>query len=46
RRPPVEDPSAHVRKVTPGDHVDKLKPATIAALNTRLAPILRDHGYG
>ncbi len=45
QRPPVEDASAHVRKVTPGDHVEKLKPATIAELNTRLAPVLRAYGY-
>lgn len=32
-RPPVEDPNNHIRKVTPGDHKNKLQPATIAQLN-------------
>ncbi len=44
-RPEVEDVSQHVRKVTPGDHVEKLKPATIATLNAQFAPILAKYGY-
>ena len=44
-RPEVEDTAEHIRKVVPGDHVEKLKAATIAELNGRLAPILAKHGY-
>lgn len=44
-RPSEEDPQAHVRRVTPGDHREKLKPQTIAALDHRLAPLLRRFGY-
>src|SRR5215471_2383819 len=32
-RPTAEDPRAFVRKVTPGDHREKLQPATIMKLN-------------
>jgi hypothetical protein len=35
-----EDPKAHVRQVTPGDHRRKLKPETIAWLDTRFADVL------
>lgn len=45
-RPQVEDVTQHVRKVAPGDHVEKLKAETIAELNAQLAPILRKYGYG
>lgn len=44
-RPTVEDATRHVRKVTPGDHIEKLKAVTIAELNARLAPILEKYGY-
>ena len=32
-RPEVEDVAKHIRKGTPGDHVDKLRPETINKLN-------------
>jgi len=35
-RPTREDPQAFIRKVTPGDHREKLSPATIASLNHHL----------
>jgi hypothetical protein len=44
-RPEVEDMAQHVRRVVPGDHVEKLKPATIEQLNAQLAPILQTYGY-
>ena len=45
RRPSVEDSTAFVRKVTPGDHREKLRPNTIAALNELLKPALDAFGY-
>lgn len=36
-RPEKEDPHAFIRKVTPGDHREKLRPDTIATLNGLLA---------
>jgi hypothetical protein len=45
RPPEVEDPRAFVRKVTPGDHREKLKPATIATLNTKLADAMKLFAY-
>jgi hypothetical protein len=45
-RPTVEDPTSFIRKVTPGDHVEKLRPETIATLNETLAPALEQFGYG
>lgn len=35
----------HKRRVIPGDHRDKLKPATIKVLNTRFAEFLHRFGY-
>lgn len=43
--PDVEKPDAHVRKVTPGDHLEKLLPGTIDILNTRFAEDLAHFGY-
>ncbi len=44
-RPEIEDTSQHIRKVSPGDHLDKLKPETIAALDHALGEILRRYHY-
>jgi len=44
-RPQQEDPTRFIRKVTPGDHREKLAPATIAALNHTLADVLDRFGY-
>ena len=44
-RPVHEDPTKFVRRVTPGDHLEKLLPATIAELNERLRPALELFGY-
>ena len=40
-----ENKMKHKRQVTPGDHRRKLKPETIAKLNTDLADILTRYGY-
>jgi len=40
-----ENKMHHKRQVTPGDHRRKLKPETIARLNTELSDILSDYGY-
>jgi hypothetical protein len=40
-RPETEDPRAFIRKVTPGDHREKLQPATIVRLNTLLLRAMR-----
>lgn len=40
-RPQTEDPTAFIRKVTPGDHREKLRPATIASLNVMLVRAMR-----
>lgn len=42
---PSEDLSAHRRKATPGDYKEKLKPETIATLNTRFSAVLDALGY-
>jgi hypothetical protein len=42
----ADDKFQHIRKKQPGDHREKLTPATIAALNDRLAPVLHAFGYG
>lgn len=39
-RPEKEDPRSFIRKVTPGDHREKLQPATIAKLNLVLRPAM------
>jgi Sulfotransferase domain len=44
-RPAVEDPKAFVRRVTPGDHREKLDESTIAELNRVLEPVLKEFGY-
>jgi hypothetical protein len=44
-RPKVEQPDAHIRSVTPGDHRRKLRPETIQTLNETFAPILEQFGY-
>lgn len=44
-RPATENPTEFVRKVTPGDHREKLDAATIAKLNTILAPAMKLFGY-
>ena len=43
--PESEDPQSFVRKVTPGDHAEKLAPATIAAMNAQLAEAMTIFGY-
>ncbi len=45
QRPADEDPNRHIRKVTPGDHVDKLQPETIQHLDTVFQAILERYGY-
>ncbi|MCS4114595.1 sulfotransferase domain-containing protein [Salinibacter ruber] len=40
-----EDPSAHNRKGTPGDHQEKLQPATVKELNDTFSDILDRFGY-
>ena len=40
-----EDRKSHKRKVTPGDHKEKLKPETIAALNEKFSRVLTALGY-
>jgi hypothetical protein len=45
RWPTQEDRSSFIRKVTPGDHREKLKPATIAWLNEKLQPVMEMYGY-
>ncbi|MBA3810890.1 MAG: hypothetical protein H0X27_04445 [Caulobacteraceae bacterium] len=44
--PAREDPQAHIRRVTPGDHRAKLQARTIAGLDDRLAGVLERLGYG
>lgn len=44
-RPQKEDPSKHIRKATPGDHREKLKPETIDKLNTVFSDICKEYGY-
>lgn len=43
--PSSEDEKAFVRKVVPGDHVEKLKPETIRELNRLLKPAMDLAGY-
>lgn len=38
--PSKEDPSQHVRRVTPGDHREKLSPAAIAQLDDKFAGVM------
>ena len=44
-RPERENPTAFVRRVTPGDHREKLKPQTIAKLDKTLRPAMELFGY-
>ncbi|HTT97450.1 MAG TPA: hypothetical protein VMF58_05335 [Rhizomicrobium sp.] len=44
-RPEKEEPKAFVRKVTPGDHREKLEPMTIVQLNNKLAKAMELFGY-
>jgi hypothetical protein len=44
-RPEQENPTAFVRKVTPGDHRDKLTPETIERLNEELREPMELFGY-
>lgn len=44
-RPDAEQTDAHVRRVTPGDHRNKLQPETIEKLNEIFAPILTRFNY-
>ena len=43
--PKQEDASSHIRKVSPGDHKEKLKAETIDQLNDTFASVLEKHGY-
>lgn len=43
--PKAEDQSSHVRRVHPGDHVNKLRPETILKLNEILAPFMEYYGF-
>jgi hypothetical protein len=43
--PEVENPREFIRKVTPGDHREKLSSATISELNRVLAPAMELFGY-
>lgn len=44
-RPAAEDQTQFIRKVTPGDHLEKLRPETIATLNEIVRPALDLFGY-
>ncbi len=43
--PVAENPTAFIRKVTPGDHTEKLSPETIDFLNAELRDVLDLYGY-
>lgn len=43
--PSEENASAHIRRVAPGDHKDKLRPDTIARIDALFAPIYEAYGY-
>lgn len=43
--PNQENAASHIRKVTPGDHKEKLLPATIDALNMKFINIFKLLGY-
>lgn len=45
QQPSEEDPTRFVRKVTPGDHLEKLDAGVIRVLDRRLAPVLEAFGY-
>ncbi len=44
-RPDEECDDKHIRRVTPGDHVQKLRPETISALNEVFGEVLDRYGY-
>jgi hypothetical protein len=44
-RPVIENPMNHIRRVTPGDHKEKLHPATIEYLNEFFRDILVRYNY-
>lgn len=44
-RPEAEDPSKHIRKGTPGDHAEKLRPETIQELNRVFKDVAARYGY-
>lgn len=44
-RPEKEDDSKHIRKGTPGDHAEKLRPETIARLNDTFREVGAFYGY-
>lgn len=44
-RPGKEDASKFIRKVTPGDHIDKLKPETIEAVNRQVKEAMDTYCY-
>jgi hypothetical protein len=44
-RPERENPTAFIRKVTPGDHREKLSAATILAINEIMRPAIELFGY-
>lgn len=44
-RPDKEAPTAFVRRVTPGDHREKLRADTIAKINTIMKPAMDAFGY-
>lgn len=43
--PAEEAPHEHIRRVTPGDHREKLRPDTVQRLDNILSPVLRRLGY-
>lgn len=43
--PSEEAPHEHIRRVTPGDHREKLRPETIQSLDIILSSVLRRLGY-
>jgi len=45
-RPEQEDETQHIRKGTPGDHREKLKPQTIETLNDMFREVGGFYGYG
>jgi len=44
-RPDEENPTAFVRRVAPGDHLDKLSPKAIKRISNQLSAIWQDLGY-
>lgn len=45
RRVDGEDPARHIRRVAPGDHLDKLRAETVVRLDYRLRCVLAAFGY-